>query len=101
MTSIKAPKMTRMRCVGMLGVAADMGTDTSGEALQTVAFLLQRRHGEDREDRAGVARGARPRAVPRAAAEGHRGALHRRVRSRVRAGHLRVRRVWHGALRVG
>ena len=48
-----------------------------------------------------VARGADAGAVPRPAPEGHRGAVHRRVRPRLRAGHVSLRRLRRGAVRVG
>src|SRR5688572_24054040 len=41
------------------------------------------------------------RAVPRAAREGHRAALHGRVRPRLRAGHVQLRRLRGRALRLG
>ena len=58
-------------------------------------------HEQDREDRSGVAGGALARAVPRAAPEGHRGAVQRRVRPHLRAGHVSLRRLRRGAVRVG
>src|SRR4051794_18469990 len=48
----------------------------------------ENRQDHNREDGGTVASGADARAVPRAASEGHRASLHRRVRPRLRARHL-------------
>ena len=53
-----------------------------------------------RQDGVRMARRARPRAVPRAAREGHGGAVLGRVRPRLRARHLPLRRLRSRALRL-
>ena len=68
---------------------------------QHLPRLLNSSYAKDREDQRAVAAGADPRAVPRPAREGHRGAVHRRVRPRLRAGHVPVRGLRRGAVRVG
>ena len=99
MTSISAPKIRRTRGAGCAAVLTRRSSETRHAADRLRLHTMS--HDEDREDRRGVARRARPRAVPRAAAEGHRGAVHGRVRPRVRAGHVHLRRLRRRALRVG
>src|SRR5215210_6813013 len=60
----------------------------------------RKREGDDEspKDRGGLALGAQSRGVPRASGEGYGGAFLRRIRPRLRAGDLPLRRLWHRAL---
>src|SRR5882724_11722032 len=57
-------------------------------------------HESNREDRRRMAERADSRGIPGAPREGHRAGLHRRVRPRVRAGHLPLRRLRDTPVRV-
>src|SRR3954471_18305434 len=85
MTSISAPKIRRMR----------------GWATVLTLHSYHWSHGEDREDRRRVARGAHAGAVQGAPREGRGAPVHPRARTHVRAGHLSVRRLRGEAVRVG
>src|SRR2546421_86261 len=65
------------------------------------ATATKETNAEDPEDRGRVARRADAGAVQRAPREGHGASVQRRVRPRLRAGHLPVRGLRSGAVRLG